>query len=328
MRVILYAFIIVFGVTFFTLPLAVPVIKSSAELSIFNTNWDGLSGFAKLCIERREVVPILYSYNAVNLGEKRGVLLIVAPSIDFSQTEAEEVERFLEVGGTVFIADDSGVANSLLEKLGVKARIYGKVRDIFYEKNENFPITVRISPELSMGVDRLKLNAPAAISGVDGEISTSKASVVREMRSYTILAEMKHANGKIIIFSDPSALMNDMLGENKQFAINLIDLLGEGTFYFDEAHRADFNPYSAATIYIQRDLTKENALSIVLATAIFAIVIEAGVYKPVFRFLRLKFWRKDLKSLIKDLPEWVDVEKLGEMLRRMGYAGEVEGRDK
>ena len=47
------------------------------------------------------------------------MLVIIGPDVDFSSLEAKEVKEFLENGGTLFIADDFGTANSLLEKLGV-----------------------------------------------------------------------------------------------------------------------------------------------------------------------------------------------------------------
>lgn len=332
MNSVVYAFLIIFGVAFLVLPLAVPVIKSSADLSIFNTNWNGFSGFAKLVAEKREVLPILYPYSNAKVSELKGVLVIVYPTIDFSSTEAEEVKKFLERGGTIFIADDFGTANTLLEKIGLKARFSRDVlRDIFYDKNEKFTIVVRIDGELSKGVDNLKLNVPSAILGTQGEIMTSKASVIRDMRSYPILSELKYGNGRVILFSDPSALMNEMLKENEQFALNLIEYLGTGTFYFDEAHRADINPYSTATVYIHRELDRNSAFVLILTIATFAVFVESGTSRKILGVVKnlsgIFFNKKD--ELFKDLPEWVDTEKLKKMLERMGVEyGRVEERDK
>ncbi|MEM4615919.1 MAG: DUF4350 domain-containing protein [Archaeoglobaceae archaeon] len=323
MNPIVYAFILVFGVAFLILPVAVPVFKSSADMSIFNTNWNGLSGFAKLVSEKREVVPIFYPYNNAKIGELKGVLLIISPGIEFSLLEAEEVKKFLENGGTVFIADDSGTANTLLEKLGIKARFSKeRLKDIFYSKNEKFPVVLKTEGELNFR--NLTLNAPSAILGVRGEILTSKASILKDMGEYTVFAELKYGNGKIILFSDPSALMNEMLNENREFAINLIEVLGDGTFYFDEAHRPDLNLYHTGTIYIHRELEKSSAFALILITAIFAIAVESGLMN---KFPRIKFGKK--KTAINDLPEWVDREKLKEMLERMGIEyGEIDKRSR
>lgn len=331
MRFVVYSFLILFGICFLTLPIAIPIIKSSADLSIFNSNWNGLSEFAKLCFEKGDVVPILYSYDSVKIGERSGTLLIISPSIDFSDTEVEEVRLFLEKGGTVFIADDSGISNSLLAKLGVKARFSGKVMDIFYDKNENFPIVLRIEGGISKGVEKIKLNMPSAIIGVEGDITTSKASFLREMDAHVIFAVLKYGNGKLILFSDPSALMNEMLTENRQFALNLIELLGSGTFYFDEAHRLDFNPYSVATLYIQRELDSTSAFILIFFVAILAIFFESGILNNFIKitfFFRKIIRRRKREDLLSDLPEWVDRRKLMEMLERMGYDGDVEERNR
>lgn len=322
MNPIVYTLVLIFGIVFLTFPIAVPVLKSSADMSIFNTNWNGLSNFAKLVSEKREIVPILYPYNNVRVSELRGVLLIVSPSIDFSSSEAEELKRFLEKGGTVFIADDSGIANTLLEKIGVRARFSkDKVKDLFYSKNENFPI-VLVEDENS-GKFNLTLNAPSVILGVKGEISTSRASVLKEMGEYTIFADLKYGNGRIFLFSDPSALMNEMLNENMEFALNLIEILGNGTFYFDEAHRLDLNPYSVGTVYIHRELDRNSAFVLILLTASFALLFESGLAKffvnkvsSTFEIFRRRIVKEEIVK--EDLPEWVDREKLKKMLERMG----------
>jgi len=294
-------------------PIAVPVFKSSSDLSIFNTNWNGLSEFAKLVAEKREVRPIFYPYNIAEVGELRGVILIFASEIDFSQAEAEELKKFLENGGTVFIADDFGKVNSLLEKLGVRARFSDKaVKDIFYSKNEKFPVVVKIPPELSKNASSLKLNVPSVILAAEGEILTSKAAYLGRMGEYAIMAEIKYGNGRIVLFSDPSAFMNEMIKENKNFSINLIDYLGTGTFYFDEAHRSEFNPYLIATVYIHRELDKSMAFQIILAVAVFAILMESGIFKKI----KIKLPKRK-ENIFDDLPEWVDRRKLEIMLEEI-----------
>ncbi len=313
MNPLVYVIIVAIGISMLVFPIAIPVFKSSSELSIFNTNWNGLSEFAKLVAEKREVRPIFYPYNLDKVGELRGVILIFAPDIDFSQAEAEELKKFLENGGTVFIADDFGKANSLLEKLGIRARFSDKaVRDIFYSKNEKFPTVIKMSPELSRNVSSLRLNVPSAILAAEGDILTSKAAYVGKMEEYSIMAELKYGNGRIVLFSDPSAFMNDMIKENREFSLNLIDYLGNGTFYFDEAQRMDFNPYSTATVYIHRELDKKMAFQMILAIAIFAILMESGIFWKI----KIKLPKKEEK-IFDDLPEWVDRKKLEMMLEEI-----------
>ena len=321
MNPLVYVVIAAIGISMLVFPIAIPVFKSSSDLSIFNTNWNGLSEFARLVAEKRDIRPVIYPYNTVRLGEMRGVLLIFSPDIEFSQAEADEVKKFLENGGTVFIADDFGTANSLLEKLGVKARFLKReVRDIFYYRNEKFPFVVKIPPEISNAP--LLLNVPSAIVFAGGEVFTSKAAYADKIGEYAVMAELKYGSGRIVLFSDPSAFMNEMMGENRNFSINLIDYLGTGTFYFDEAHRSDFNPYSMGTVYIHRELDRNKAFQIILAVAILAILFESGILKRV----RIRLPIRKKVEIFGNLPEWVDREKLEAMIEQIRAGSRLRNR--
>jgi len=343
MRVIAYGFLIFIGLTLLILPTAVPVIKTSAEFSIFNTKWNGCSKFAKALYEKGDVIPILYSYNSANVGELRGVLIVIGPDIPFSELEAREVQEFLKNGGTLFIADDFGTANSLLEKLGVKARFSSvQLRDLFYAKNENFPIVVRFD-DSKLAVDRVVLNIPSAVINAKGKICTSKVSVLgKNMRSYPILAEIKYEKGRIILLSDPSILINDMFEVNKQFIEKLIDYLGSGNFYVDEAHHYDFNPYSIATVYVHKELDVKRAFTVFLVVASLAIVVESGFVRRVIDVVVSTITRRIHREsyVFDDLPDWVDREKFRKMVEEMkngsklrwiyerkGVYGKTEKRD-
>ena len=329
MRAVLYGFLIFIGILFLVLPLAVPVIKTSAEFSMFNTKWNGCSEFAKLLAERGKVVPIMYPYNSVELSKLDGVLIVVGPDIDYSSLEAEEAKEFLENGGTLFIADDFGTANSLLEKLGVKTRFSKQpLKDIFYSKRAEFPVVVRIEdPVLAVNVEKITLNIPSAIVGKgEGEIFSSKVSVVgKGMRSYPIMAEIKYGKGRIIMLSDPSILINDMFEENKQFIDNLVGYLGAKMFYFDEAHHSDFNPYSVTTVYIHRELDREKAFQVFVAVAALAIFIESGTAKRIARTIT-KILPKRKENLFEGLPDWVDIKILEKIVNEIKTGSKLGGR--
>jgi len=330
MRAILYGFLIFIGVLLLVLPIAVPVIKTSAEFSMFNTKWNGCSEFAKLLAEKGEIIPVMYPYNSVELSRLDGVLVVVGPDVDFSSLEAEEVRGFLENGGTLFIADDFGTANSLLEKLGVKAKFSTQLKDVFYSKRAEFPVVVRIEdPELAVGVEKVTLNIPSAIVGKgEGEVFSSKVSVVgKNMGSYPVMAEIKYGEGKIIMLSDPSILINDMFEENRQFIGNLAEYLGK-KFYFDEAHHTDFNPYSVTTVYIHRELDREKAFQVFVAVAALAIFIESGVAgRTAQAITRMLLKRRE--NLFEGLPDWVDLktlEKIVNEIRTGSKLGDRYGR--
>lgn len=325
---IAYGVLLFIGILLLILSTAVPVIKTSAEFSMFNTNWNGCSEFAKLLNKRGRIIPIMYPYNSVKLSKKDGVLIIIGPNIDFSSLEAEEVENFLKNGGTLLIADDFGTANTLLEKLGIEARFSNQpLKDIFYVKRAEFPVVVRIeSPELAVGVEKLTLNVPSVIIGLKGEAYSSKVSFVSNtMRSFPILAEVNYGEGKIILLSDPSLLINDMFRENRQFIENLVGYIGANTFYFDEAHHSDFNPYSMTTIYIQKNLDKERAFQVFVAISAIAIFIESGVAGKIIRSIA-RVMPKRKENIFEGLPEWVDIKVLEKIVDEIKKGSKIGGK--
>ena len=307
----LYAFLAFACIFLLILPLSVPVIKTSVDFSMFNTNWNGCSEFAKVLVERGKIAPVLYSYNSIDL-KREGVLIVVGPDVDFSPLEIEEVRSFLEEGGTLFIADDFGLANSLLEGLEVKGKFSDKpLGDIFYCKRADFPVVARIEdPQLSYGVEKLVLNIPSVITGLEGEeeVFSSKVSVVGgNRRSYPILAEIRYGAGRVILLSDPDILINDMAAENGKFIDNLVGYLGSDLFYFDDAHHSDFNPYSITTVYIHRELDRGKAFKVFAFVAALMVFIESGIARAIGLFIgRLMPARKG-EDIFDGLPKGIDI---------------------
>lgn len=307
----IYAFLVFAGIFLLILPLAVPVIKTSADFSMFNTNWNGCSEFAKVLFDRGKLVPVLYPYNSIDFKEK-GAVIIVGPDVGFSSLEIGEVRSFLEKGGTLFIADDFGLANDLLEGLEVKGKFSDKpLGDIFYCKKADFPVVARIEdPQLSYGVEKLVLNIPSVITGLEGEeeVFSSKVSVVGgNRRSYPILAEIRYGAGRVILLSDPDILINDMATENGKFIDNLVGYLGSDLFYFDDAHHSDFNPYSITTVYIHRELDRGKAFKVFAFVVALMVFIESGIARAIGQFIgRLMPARKG-EDIFDGLPKGIDI---------------------
>ncbi len=324
-----YGFLIFTGIAFLALSTTVPVIKSSAEFSMLNPDWNGCSEFAKMLNGRGKIIPLIYPFNSAGVGGLHGTVLIIGPDVGYSAIEVDELKAFLENGGTVLISDDFGTGNELLEKLGLKAR-FSKipVKDIFYSKRMEFPVVVRIEdPELAIGVERLVLNIPSAIMGLEGEAFSSRVSVVgRSMKSYPVLAEVSYGRGKIILLSDPGVLINDMQDENRRFVENLVQTLPP-PYYYDEAHHSDFNPYSLATVYIHRELDRGKAFQVFLVVFLMALLVETGMAGRMMRSLPRK--KRNLFEELEDIPEWVDRKILERMLKEMetgSRLGERYGR--
>ncbi len=338
----IYAFLVFAGIFLLILPISVPTIKTSADFSMFNTDWDGCSEFAKVLFDRGRLAPVLYPYNTINFKEE-GVLIVVGPDMGFSSLEIEKVRDFVEKGGTLFIADDFGRANNLLTGLGVKGKFSDKrLGDIFYSRRADFPVVARIEdPQLAYDVEGLVLNVPSVITGLEeGEeaeegVFSSKVSVVGEggnRKSYPIMAETKYGAGRVILLSDPDILINDMNAENGKFIDNLAGYLSPGSgsdvFYFDDCHHSEFNPYSISTIYIHRELDRGKAFKVFAFVAALMIFIESGIALAVIHGIgRLIPARKGDLDIFEGLPERIDKRIVKRIVKEIKTGSKFEYGD-
>ena len=307
-----YPLLIFAGIFLLIVPTVVPVLKTSADFCMLSTNWNGCSQFAKVLAERGNIVWIMNPYNTLDLDEK-GVLIVVGPDVDFSSLEIKAVSNFLNRGGTLLLADDFGTANTLIAGLGIDWKFYDRpLGDIFYDKRADFPVVVRIEDQkLSYGVDKLVLNVPSVITGLEGAVFSSKVSVVGgKRRSYPIMAETSYGEGRVILLSDPDIVINDMMTENRNFVENLVAYLGSDLFYFDDAHHPDFNPYSIATVYVHRELDREKAFMVFTFVAALLLFIEGGIAGIIIRAIGRLMPAHRGAELYKDLPEGIDIKTI------------------
>jgi hypothetical protein len=162
----------------------------------------------------------------------------------------------LEAGGTVLVADDFGTGNSLLQRLGIGARFSGKpLADLyFYSREPSFPLITDFSPNPATGnLTMIVLNRPSYIelgnsSQVTRLASSSPFSFIdlsgenrplanETIDSYPVMAGAKIGRGTLILISDPSMFVNEMidLNDNMQLFRNLLGI-GHGSLFFDVGH--------------------------------------------------------------------------------------------
>ena len=329
-RVIKYLVLVLMIFAFVTMPLTIPLFKSSAPYSMFNTGWNGVSGFVKLAyIQGKEVVPIFESFDIANVSGLTGVLLIIGPNITFTREEIEQIDLFLKKGNTLLIADDFGTGNEILRELRAPVGISKyPLKDFFYETDDRFIVSIRIEdPLLARNVSRIVTNEPSAIIVTrKGEAYASKVSMVNfHRRLYPLMTEIEYGRGRIIVISDPDILTNQLYTENSQFMKNLIEYLGSDKLYVDEAHHPDFNLYTAGTVTITRVLPKERAVKLLLTLGILALLKEMGVFGIVGKAIGKifsRFFRRDIEieklALEMARKKGWDEEEITEMLKRMG----------
>ncbi|WP_258083294.1 DUF4350 domain-containing protein [Thermococcus thermotolerans] len=336
MNRVFYGILLVVGIGLIVMPLSVPVFKSDAPYSVLNTKWNGLSSFGRLLYTNGEVTPILAPYDSVGLEDLEGTLVVVGPDVGFSSGEVEELKSFLEKGNTLLLADDFGTGNQLLEGLGLKVRLSKKpVLSLTYSKNADFPVTMDVrDPELAKGVSLLVMSRPSAILNVQNAlVYTSNASMLGgTYGAFPVVVRIPYGKGTIILVSDPDIFTNSLYRENEPFLKNLVEGLPKKTFYIDEAHHADFNPYSSGSIVIRRAVNRELVFYYVLFVAFIAFIVESGIAGRILAWLAslvARFFREEeisQEELIRRLEEkGLDGDKLKTILEEIRTGSRIGG---
>ncbi len=222
------------------------------EYHPLNEEWNG-------CSEIFNGVPnstLVFSYGEA--WPKQTLLAIVGPSLGFSQKEAAYVRAFLESGGTVLLADDIGTGNSLLEILAVPARFSGELIGdlLYYSKRPDFPLITDFSASpLTDNVTVVVMNRPSYLqvgnSSVVAMIASSSSfsfavengagqpGANRTLQSYPVMATVRIGQGLLVLVSDPSVFVNEMIDlyDNMRLFQNILRVGGD-SIEFDVAHIA------------------------------------------------------------------------------------------
>lgn len=255
-----------------------PALSTSADFSIYNSDWNGTSDLAIMTYELGKFVPTFrvessgteidvaqVALDSVELDPRTSALVIIGPTKEFTDSEGAILEDYVREGGRLLLADDFGTGNDLLEAMNSTSRFSRDlVMDLAYEKQPEFTVLfdLRADP-LTRNVSTLLLNYPSSLtvnpatteaiaySSIASWLDTNGNRLQEwgEPRGpFPMLAREEMGNGTIILLSDPSVLINGMkgYGDNAQFASNLIDEVcrDRTSIMFDESHRDFFDPIS------------------------------------------------------------------------------------
>ncbi len=194
----------------FSLILVLIPVEASQDFLISNTDWNGIS----------ELVNLTESlgYRVNEPGEKVAVVLL-APN------ESMDVKAFFERRGRILIADDfGGKINEILSDFGIS--IAGKelkCSTYCLYGYEYLPKVVKFTDHaISRGVGEVVTNHPSWIARC--------SSPVAYFEDGRIFAAVVERAGKLIVVSDPSVFINEMLGygDNRRFYVNIIEFLTDG----------------------------------------------------------------------------------------------------
>lgn len=300
-----YFLIMGIGAILFMLSIMVPVLSSSADFSIYNTDWNGCSDLGKDVYSTGAFLPTVdisdsseervvhNSFNELEgeLPPGRSAIIIIGPDIDFTSEESGFIHDYLSRGGILLLADDVGTGNTLLSGLNTTSRIDGNIMiDLSYMKKGEFAVTSDMKEhEITRNVSTLLLNHPSIVrpsKRSEPIVNSSGTSWLDEQRNerldpeetegpFPILTIEKYGLGQLLLLSEPSLLINQMKEQmdNGIFVNNLIEYITKGrdAIVIDESHRDLTNPVQVANIVVTGTSPGEKVGLMVLVTAIFIL---------------------------------------------------------
>jgi len=277
---ILYAMVYLCAGAVFLLPLTMPMVRSTCDFSIYNTGWTGCSQLARRLYESgKEVFPLHAPFSQFRdrLEYRETALLVIGPTRPFAKVDSSFIAEFARGGGTLIVADDFYEANTLLQGLGIEARLSASpVGDLSFRKDP-FVLdcySVDAGHPLTSGVSSFVLNYPAAITGplppgarviattssmswldLNGDRIWQRTSETQG--PFPVLVTIPYGDGEVILLSDPSIFINDMISRpgNDQLVRNLVSHLTSADVrrvYLDEEHHTTPNPVEVFTAVIRR----------------------------------------------------------------------------
>lgn len=309
------AAILAVAVALLAVSMVAPVISTTTDFSIYNSDWNGVSELAILTYRAGKFVPTFEvettgtEISVANLGlEELGLdpatsaLVIIGPSKSFSEADGKIVGDFVRDGGKLLLADDFGTANTLLEPMGATSRFSEYlVMDLAYEKKPEFSVCFDIRPDpVTNNVSTVLLNYPSSIvvnststqviaySSVASwlDVNNDRDQEWGEPRGpFPMLARERMGAGEILLLSDPSVLINGMSGymNNSALGSNLIADMSEdrSEVYFDESHREYFDPVSITAAFTS-EVSAEGRFIMVALVFILTLWISTQVLERSF----------------------------------------------
>lgn len=193
-----------------------------------------------------------------------GVLAIVQPSASFGPNDASSVKGFLGGGGTLLVADKSGVSNSLLRGIGSAITIdsrYSIIDQVFNWKAPSVPTALVLSianDSLLTHVRGIALNhpSPLILGGPDAlkvAITSQFSSVQSGARGpFVVVASERLGNGTLIVVGDSQFLMNSewTIADNR---IMIGNLFANRAVFIDTSHWS-ISPLTSSTAQVKARL--------------------------------------------------------------------------
>lgn len=261
------------------------------EFSRYNPGWNGTSGFFSL-LEPHHSMDILRLSDLDGRGN--ATLLIIAPSAPYPVLDLGGIRKFVESGNTLFIADESGVSNSILQGIGSSITIQPGVLGSI-DRAYNDPYVIVTIPDsdhpLVRNLTSLVLNHGSALtggqpliqSGMMSWIDSNKDRRVSEDESFgrrVVMARESIGAGEVIVLSDSGIFINSMLdiGDlwgNREFISRLVSY--RPTLCVDQMISMTMVPAGPGSlVYLLRNTHDLKLLFVMIILLIIGFLVSPG----------------------------------------------------
>lgn len=214
-----------------------------------NKMWNGIHDFS-----REQNVATLDSLDSLPSGS--GNVLIEIPYTVYDSAALEQIQSYVSRGNTLVLMDDLGYGNNVLEYLDLPARFnHALLLDpLFCYKNPYLPRITTFSPSLvAAGVQAVAFNHGSFLDSVESSaviawsssesFADANANGVRDPAEAAgplpVAAEYSLASGRVVLVSDPSLIINTMIGQNDNYLFMQALISGRGTpevVQLDQSH--------------------------------------------------------------------------------------------
>ncbi|MFX0207916.1 MAG: DUF4350 domain-containing protein [Candidatus Hodarchaeota archaeon] len=293
--------------------LTVPILTSDTDFSIYNTGWNGCSNLTERTHKIGRQLPTITVKNTdantqiihdsfinYDLKPTKSSILIIGPSLKFSDKEANYIQHFLLEGGKVLLADDFGTGNDLLQKINATTRFsLSLLIDLAYEKKPQYgvvfnfqehPITTNVSrillnfaTTLFVGDNTTVLANSSAGSWLDRNMN-GKMDDWEQKGPLPILAIERYGEGELILLSDPSILINLMYKylDNSMFNENLLGYLGNDrdVIMIDESHRDTAEAFTSV-FFMAAALATLQKIGILILLGVTLFLLVTNIPKQI-----------------------------------------------
>lgn len=315
------------------------IVINNSDFSIYNSGWNGCSNLAMKSFQagvfqptfrynHSSFTPVQQSFEDVFLDAESSCLFIIGPQTLFTASEIKYVDDFVSRGGLLFLADDFGSGNSLLQGLNTTSRFSNKLLlDLSFEKNASFVAISNFSDQSRFRFTDfgfLLLNYPSSLIVSKNATVVFSSSELSWLDSngngkrdsdelggpFPVLSVESYGDGEIVLLSDPSLLINGMaeFGDNKKVQMKLFDflLVGRSTVVFDESHRDFLIPFQISYLFTSQ-LSVGYKIAILLLVVFIFMFLFTSLPKNIFALVYALIHKKSVEYQSYSDDELVDM---------------------